>query len=170
MLPGFNTNIRRRGVLFHVQTEDSGRARPHVITHLFRGGTILASEKSSYADRVDTPDLESEVRTRMESQHKAMLHRLRRGELDEEIVARLGATVFDVDPNEETHSGLTAPPVTAPATEATRTLGGEAKPATVPASDAPESDGKPIDRDAPLDELVIDWLVTRAQRTGKAGS
>jgi len=34
MLSGFNTNFRYRGVLFHVQTEDSGRGNPHVITLL----------------------------------------------------------------------------------------------------------------------------------------
>ena len=62
MLSGFNTNIRHRGVLFHVQSEDSGRARPHIITHLYYGGTILASEKSSYADHLDDPNLGQLVR------------------------------------------------------------------------------------------------------------
>ena len=52
MLSGFNTNFRHRGVLFHVQTEDSGRANPHVITHLFHGGNILASEKGTYSDKL----------------------------------------------------------------------------------------------------------------------
>ena len=44
MLSGFNTNIRHRGVLFHVQSEDSGRDPPHIITHLFHGGNILFSQ------------------------------------------------------------------------------------------------------------------------------
>jgi hypothetical protein len=49
MLSGFNTNFRYRGVLFHVQTEDSGQQNPHVITHLFYGGNNIASDKQEYA-------------------------------------------------------------------------------------------------------------------------
>src|SRR5262245_18055169 len=48
MIIGANTNVRHRGVTFHVQTEDSGRANPHVISHLYHHGTILASEKTEY--------------------------------------------------------------------------------------------------------------------------
>ena len=34
-LLGFNNNVRHKGRLFHIQTEDSGVRHPHVITHLF---------------------------------------------------------------------------------------------------------------------------------------
>ena len=44
MITGSNTNVRHRGKLFHVQTEDSGRRNPHVISHVYYRGTILASE------------------------------------------------------------------------------------------------------------------------------
>ena len=47
MQSGFNTNFRYQGVLFHAQSEDSGRGHPHIITHLYHGGTILVSEKTS---------------------------------------------------------------------------------------------------------------------------
>ena len=94
MLSGFNTNIRHRGVLFHVQSEDSGRARPHIITHLYHGGTILASEKSSYADHLDDSNLGDLVRNLMEAQHKAVLERLRSRVFDELIRERLGESVF----------------------------------------------------------------------------
>ena len=56
MLSGFNTNFRYRGVLFHVQTEDSGLENPHVITHLFHGGNIMASEKRDYSEFVGAKD------------------------------------------------------------------------------------------------------------------
>ena len=46
MITGFNTNVRHGGRVFHVQTEDSGLAHPHVISHLYYGGTILGSEKT----------------------------------------------------------------------------------------------------------------------------
>jgi hypothetical protein len=72
VITGFNTNVRFGGRLFHVQTEDSGRRHPHVISHLYYQG------------------LENEVRSLMERQHKAMVVRLKKGEFDTLIAERLG--------------------------------------------------------------------------------
>ena len=90
MLLGKNTNVRHAGVVFHVQTEDSGVARPHVITHLYHQGTILASEKRRYAELVKRPDLEARVRALMDEQHERMHGKLRSGELDGLLGERLG--------------------------------------------------------------------------------
>lgn len=94
---GFNTNFRYRDLVFHVQTEDSGRANPHVITHLFHGGNILASVKSDYSDLLGADDLESAVRKLMETQHKAMLKQLSKGDFDGVIRERLGPELFRAD-------------------------------------------------------------------------
>jgi hypothetical protein len=59
-LLGYNTNVRHSGELFHIQTEDSGVGHPHVITHLFVEGTILATKKTSYSHLLESEDLESE--------------------------------------------------------------------------------------------------------------
>lgn len=91
---GFNTNFRYREVVFHVQTEDSGRANPHVITHIFHGGNIIASLKSDYSALLVESDLETAVRKLMESQHKSMLKQLSRGEFDRAIGERLGPEIF----------------------------------------------------------------------------
>src|SRR6187549_1921105 len=32
---GFNNNVKYNGLVFHIQTEDSGLDRPHIITHCF---------------------------------------------------------------------------------------------------------------------------------------
>ena len=40
-LLGYNTNVRHKGKLYHIQTEDSGVNRPHIITHLFADGGRL---------------------------------------------------------------------------------------------------------------------------------
>lgn len=80
---GYNTNVRHKGKVFHIQTEDSGINRPHIITHLFAdGGRILKSVKSSYADSLEEPDLPGFVRRRMQEQHKAMFIALRDGQYD----------------------------------------------------------------------------------------
>jgi len=97
MLSGFNTNFRYRGVLFHVQTEDSGHGNPHVITHLFHGGNIMASHKQDYSSLLGADDIEDGVRKLMEGQHKAMLKQLSRGEHDDVIAQRLGQDIFRVE-------------------------------------------------------------------------
>ena len=94
MLSGFNTNFRYRGILFHVQTEDSGRENPHVITHLFHGGNIIASIKQEYSALLVEEDIESAVKKLMEGQHKAILKQLSRGEHDRAIAERLGPDIF----------------------------------------------------------------------------
>ncbi|WP_183362597.1 hypothetical protein [Geomonas limicola] len=85
MVLGFNHNIRYKGELFHVQTEDSGLANPHIITLLYLGGTILCSKKTSYADIIKTEQLEQVVESIMKEQHKEMMRRLKGGEFDARI-------------------------------------------------------------------------------------
>lgn len=94
MVPGFNHNIMHKGRMFHIQTEDSGIKNPHIITHLFVGGNILSTKKTSYADILNSDHLEEVVREIMEEQHKAMLRELKRGVYDppeERQVAAAGA-------------------------------------------------------------------------------
>jgi hypothetical protein len=90
MITGCNTNILYRGKQFHVQTEDSGRANPHIISHVYHGGTIIATEKSEYGDRIGSTELDVHVRAKIELQHSAMLKRLTSGELDALIDERIG--------------------------------------------------------------------------------
>ena len=82
MVVGFNHNIRYKGELFHVQTEDSGLANPHIVTLLYLGGTILCSKKTSYADIIKADQLEQVVESIMKDQHKEMMRRLKGGEFD----------------------------------------------------------------------------------------
>lgn len=79
---GFNHNIKHKGKVYHVQTEDSGVNNPHIITHLFVGGNILATKKSSYTDIVKSENLAEVVRDMMEEQHKQMLRNLINGTYD----------------------------------------------------------------------------------------
>src|SRR5258705_8348393 len=82
-LLGFNNNVKHRGKLFHIQTEDSGVRHPHIITHLFMdGGRILKSVKTSYAEHVGKDKLGDVVRQMMKEQHKSMFRALRDGEFD----------------------------------------------------------------------------------------
>lgn len=82
MIPGFNHNIKHKGRVYHIQTEDSGPKNPHIITHLFVGGNILASKKTEYTEILGKPDYEKTVRSMMEEQHKQMLRNLVNGVYD----------------------------------------------------------------------------------------
>ena len=83
MILGFNHNVNYKGEVFHVQTEDSGINNPHIITLLYRGGVILCSKKTSYADILKMDNFESVVEELMKAQHKELMRRLKSGEFDE---------------------------------------------------------------------------------------
>jgi hypothetical protein len=77
-LHGYNHNVKYKGRVYHVQTEDSGPGNPHLFTHLYYEGIILATKRYAY-DR-DSPD--AMVRGLMQGQHKAILKELRHGTHD----------------------------------------------------------------------------------------
>lgn len=94
MIVGFNHNVTYQGVCFHVQTEDSGIRSPHLITLLYHGGTIICSQKTSYADILNVDELDKVVEDLAKEQHKSMLRRLKKGEFNE----RIGALGIELKP------------------------------------------------------------------------
>lgn len=109
MVVGFNHNIKYKGEVFHVQTEDSGVANPHIITLLYRGGTILASIKTSYADIIKVDNLDQVVEDLMKEQHKDMMRRLKSAQFDGRIY---GAAQHKVTPATVTERVPTSPSAT----------------------------------------------------------
>jgi len=85
MVLGFNHNLQYKGEIFHVQTEDSGVANPHIITVLYRGGVILCSQKTDYSDILKFDNLKGVVEELMKEQHKNVMRRLKSGEFDEKV-------------------------------------------------------------------------------------
>ncbi len=173
MITGANTNVRYRGILFHVQTEDSGRANPHIISHVYHGGTILGTHKTDYSDRIDAEDLTSVVRGMIEQQHAAMLEKLNSGGFDAVIAQRLGKSALDADT-------AAAPVQSRPDTEPdsrSRPSGSDAAPRPAPAAPvrpiaaAPlpkvrrgeRSFGEGLGSQKPLDEVILDYLAEKAR-------
>ena len=82
-LLGFNNNVRHRGRIFHIQTEDSGVKFPRIVTHLFAdGGRIVKTTRTDYSEHLDKTDMATVVRGMMKEQHKAMFAALRAGDMD----------------------------------------------------------------------------------------
>jgi hypothetical protein len=116
---GFNHNITHGGRVFHVQTEDSGINNPNIITHVFVGGNILASKKTSYAEVLKAENLQELVRQLMEAQHKQMLRNVVNGTYDNvDSVARSYQPGQLAGPEEGKRAvaakGAAAPPATVP--------------------------------------------------------
>ena len=147
MITGANTNVRHRGIIFHVQTEDSGRANPHVISHLYHHGTILSSQKTEYAEHLEDEGLEAVVRGLIDSQHRQMLERLKTGAYDALIDERLHGATTD---------GLEAPPTP-------ETAADDAAPEVRPAPVNVRTFGEGIVSQKPLDEVILDYLADKAR-------
>ena len=138
MVLGFNHNVQYKGEIFHIQTEDSGVESPHITTLLYRGGTIVSSKKTSYADIIKVDDLDKVVEELMKEQHKDMLRRLKAGEFDERAFGRTiavsgeSADVSDAQP--------------------------DAQPAPPELSSSAPTDGT-NKKQPSLDEIILDYLV-----------
>jgi len=103
---GYNTNIRHGGKLFHLQTEDLGRARAAIESLLFvDGGRIVESCREPYAtdDAAGAPS-DDELRRQIRAQHKRILVALRDGVYD-------GAAGMEVPSDESVDAGGRRPPI-----------------------------------------------------------
>lgn len=157
MVVGFNHNFSYKGAVYHIQTEDSGRSTPHIITLLYRGGNILASKKTSYADIIKVDNLEQVVEDLMKEQHKEMLRRLKGGEFDAVIAKRYGGGLPAVD--------VEAPPVAETPKTPVAPLPDEPLPprvavsAPVPPPALGASPGANRAKAPSLDDLILSYLV-----------
>lgn len=90
MHSGFNHNIRYKGRIFHVQTEDEGAGAAQVVTHVFLGGAILDTARNSYRALLEQPDWRDAVRDLMKAQHLEEIRKIYSGALDERVRELLG--------------------------------------------------------------------------------
>ena len=81
MITGFNTDVKYKGVVYHVQTEDKGVGNPLIETLIYKGGEILSSRRLPYANLVAAED-EPALTKLMEDQHKGMIMEIKRGRFD----------------------------------------------------------------------------------------
>ncbi len=127
---GFNNNVKHKGRVFHIQTEDSGTSYAHITTHLFAdGGRILRSVRTDYSELLGTEDLAAQLRKRMKEQHRAMFVSLREGRFDELI-----------DDMSNPNAGREDKPATSVSRpEISAQIGSDASPATLRRSDEPDS-------------------------------
>jgi len=153
-LLGYNTNVRHKGKLYHIQTEDSGVGHPHVMTHLFAdGGRIVASRKTSYAEHVGADDLQDIVKKLMQSQHKAMFIALRDGIYDDDGT---GESSPDAAP-----TAIQPPVPPQPLYQETKAAGGvEPADAALPSKPPVSIFGSDLMSEKSLDEVILSYLAS----------
>ncbi len=82
MITGFNTDVKHKNRVFHIQTEDKGEGNPYVESLVYVGGEILATKKTSYAEVVQNGRDDHAVQDLMEQQHRTMIAAIQRGRFD----------------------------------------------------------------------------------------
>ncbi len=88
MIFGFNTEVRIGSNVFHVQTEDLGAQKHLIETTVYMGGRLVHRRKVSYEELLESPNFsETDVRARLEEQHRDVIEELRSGALTFEISA-----------------------------------------------------------------------------------
>ena len=115
-ITGYNHNVRHRGWVFHVQTEDSGVQNPHIFTHCFNGGVIVNTKKMVY-DAIADAEV---VKALMQAQHKSVLRELKKGNYDEKIDKYLGKAPEGADQGPEGPVAVGTPPPDGEAIETQR--------------------------------------------------
>ncbi len=178
MIVGFNHNISYRGVTFHVQTEDSGVKSSQLVTLLYHGGTIIASQKTVYADIIKVENLNQVVEDLAKEQHKGMLRRLTKGEFDQRISdlgielappTGRGAPAAPVEEPETVQEVKAEDVADAPAPESPHDLPEAlpvapeaAEPVTIVEEPVVDKFRKPAKPEPSLDDLILAYLLAES--------
>lgn len=80
MIIGFNTDIKYRNEVFHIQTEDKGEGNPTIETLVYHSGEILLSRRVSYAHiKLEKKEIRKKIKMMMKTQHDQVSTELKDG-------------------------------------------------------------------------------------------
>lgn len=97
VLTGFNTDIEYSGTVYHVQTEDKGRANPLVESLVYTSGEILYTRRTPYHDLIAQNVDSDAIASLMERQHRTIVQAVQAGGVE-----RLTGTIDVVAGAEDT--------------------------------------------------------------------
>jgi hypothetical protein len=155
MITGYNTDIRHRDVVFHVQTEDKGASNPHVESLVYVKGQVIANKRTSYADMVTEGKGEKAIVALMEHQHRVMIAAIKGGKLDDKVAALPGVKLS---------GAVVTPPAPMPVApkSAPRAQPERAPVETGPAAAAAVAEAE--DDDKTLDQVILEYLSAEADQ------
>ncbi|MCX6557601.1 MAG: hypothetical protein NTW95_09270 [Candidatus Aminicenantes bacterium] len=76
---GYNTDIKYRNEVFHIQTEDKGQGNPLIETLVYLHGEVLLSRRVSYAHLLAAAEKNKTVKSLMKAQHDQVCSELKGG-------------------------------------------------------------------------------------------
>ena len=124
MITGYNTDVKHKNRVFHVQTEDKGEGNPCVESLVYVGGEILATRRVSYAELLEKGAKDdAAIQELMEQQHREMIAAIQKGKFDgSNGGARVREKAADAAPAAEATAASAPPAVAAGKTAGDRTL------------------------------------------------
>ena len=141
MITGYNTDVRYKERVFHVQTEDKGLNNPYIESVVYFGGQVMAAKRATYADLLQQGQGNDAIASRMDNQHRMMIAAIRSGKLDGKLRDVIGPEGAD-----ETRLANGAAPR-------------DARPAASSLLDQARAEEGPT-----LDQVILDYLTTEAHQ------
>lgn len=145
VITGYNTDVKHRDRVFHIQTEDRGDQNPYIESFVYVGGEILGGKRTPYSDALRNGGNERAVRELMEQQHRTMIAAIRDGGFD----APDGSVVVPQDMS----LGTVGSTPSIAAGELRESA--ESRPSPRRPSDFPRVSG-----DRTLDQVILDYLAS----------
>jgi len=160
VITGFNTDVKHKNRVFHIQTEDKGDANPYVESLVYVGGEILATKKTSYAEVLKEGRDDHAVQDLMEQQHRTMIAAIQRGRFD----GPNGSIQIPegMAPTAPSQAALRPPVTDKPAAAAKEAAESEKGDSTAPPGATPPPGAatpQPVS-DRSLDEMVLSYLAS----------
>jgi len=167
VITGFNTDVKHKNRVFHIQTEDKGEANPYVESLVYVGGEILATKRTSYAEVIKDGRDDHAVQDLMEQQHRTMIAAIQRGRFDGPNGAVQVPDGMSA-PAPPASAAVPPPPPPAPARAARPEKPAAAEKPARPAARAEKADATappgtqtPLpEGDRSLDQMVLEYLVS----------
>lgn len=168
MLTGYNQDVHVGGDVIHIQTEDKGREKAIVETLVYRGGTIIAAKRTSYADRIAAGSLsDTELGESIRKQHQIIVAIVKAGKVEELVRAaqravekeRAAVTDHPAPPAEVAVAPAVPPPAPAPVAAGD----GGANVGEVE-RDVIQRISRPLAGEIDLDQIISDYLNSGTRR------
>jgi len=81
-MPGINTQIKYKGLSFHLQTQDKGASAKYIESFIYKSGKTLYSRKTPYHSLINQPDFSQQLLQLMKKQHHAFIDEISYGKCD----------------------------------------------------------------------------------------
>jgi len=81
-MPGFNSEVKYKGAIFHVQTQDCGPGARCIESLIYKSGKLISSRKTDYTSFLALPRLQEKILQILKGQHTAVLKEIADGKFE----------------------------------------------------------------------------------------